>query len=259
MNVSQFAGLSGTVLFSSLRDCTVVSSQAKGGFLMCDVEMYILYASIMHHTYNCYYWNVNLFIYQGNSVPCFSHCLHLTHQQHLVYFMSSKLRRQRTLMLFSSSRETSAADCGLCFQNVTSMWIFPQQTRIPWIMIHVYSNTLNTYKASPHPHFRLSDHISLFLHPAYRQRLKQITLVLFAPQILRALCTTVYSHRLECVSSCSHIENSPVNIEEYAECLTTYISTSTGTGTHHTGQKISKQRPCMNSQVRHAVCLLSCI
>lgn len=81
----------------------------------------------------------------------------------------------------------------------------------------------------------------------------------FAPQILRALCTTVYSHRLEYVSSCSHIENSPVNIEEYAECLTTYISTSTGTGTHHTGQKISKQRPCMNSQVRHAVCLLSCI
>ncbi|XP_036378778.1 uncharacterized protein LOC118773792 [Megalops cyprinoides] len=37
---------------------------------------------------------------------------------------------------------------------------------------HVYSNIREAYKAAPCPHFGLSDHISLFLYPAYRQRLK---------------------------------------------------------------------------------------
>lgn len=36
----------------------------------------------------------------------------------------------------------------------------------------VYSNVKNTYKAVPRLHFGLSDHISVFLYPVYRQLLK---------------------------------------------------------------------------------------
>ena len=38
---------------------------------------------------------------------------------------------------------------------------------------HVYSNVKGAYRAVPRPHFGQSDHISAFLYPAYRQRLKQ--------------------------------------------------------------------------------------
>ena len=37
----------------------------------------------------------------------------------------------------------------------------------------VYCNVKGAYKAVPRPHFGQSDHISAFLYPAYRQRLKQ--------------------------------------------------------------------------------------
>ena len=49
------------------------------------------------------------------------------------------------------------------------MWIFP-----PMIKTHAYSNINSAHRGMhPAPHFRHSDHISLFLYPAYRQRLTQ--------------------------------------------------------------------------------------
>ncbi|XP_036413617.1 uncharacterized protein LOC118798303 [Colossoma macropomum] len=41
------------------------------------------------------------------------------------------------------------------------------------ILDQVYSNVRGAYKAVPWPHFGLSDYISVFLYPAYRQLLKQ--------------------------------------------------------------------------------------
>ena len=46
-------------------------------------------------------------------------------------------------------------------------------TRDNNILDHVYSNMRNGYKAVPHPHFGQSDHISVFLYPAYRALLNQ--------------------------------------------------------------------------------------
>ena len=46
-------------------------------------------------------------------------------------------------------------------------------TRENHILDHVYSNMKGAYKAAPRPHFRQSDHISVFLYTSYRQLLKQ--------------------------------------------------------------------------------------
>ncbi|KAI3375874.1 hypothetical protein L3Q82_003761 [Scortum barcoo] len=46
-------------------------------------------------------------------------------------------------------------------------------TREQSTLDHVYTNIRGAYKAAPRPHFGLSDHISVFLYPAYRQKLKQ--------------------------------------------------------------------------------------
>ena len=68
-------------------------------------------------------------------------------------------------------------------------------TRDQSTLDHVYSDIRDAYKAVPRPHFGLFDHISLFLFPANRQRLKQTTplskQVKLWSQILRALCRTV--------------------------------------------------------------------
>lgn len=92
------------------------------------------------------------------------------------------------------------------------------------------------------PHFRLLDYISLFLYPAYRQRLKQITPVSKQVKLCSLDTESImqdYAHTdLNVFQAAVTKENSPVNIEEYVKCLTSYISTSTGT--HHTGQEVSK-------------------
>ncbi|KAL6481971.1 hypothetical protein MHYP_G00100510 [Metynnis hypsauchen] len=54
-----------------------------------------------------------------------------------------------------------------CHQHVS----FP--TRESNILDQVYSNVRGAYRAVPWPHFGQSDHISVFLYPAYRQILKQ--------------------------------------------------------------------------------------
>ncbi|KAI4897628.1 hypothetical protein NFI96_030833 [Prochilodus magdalenae] len=46
-------------------------------------------------------------------------------------------------------------------------------TRENNILNQVYSNVRGGYKAAAQPHFGRSDHISMFLYPAYRQLLKQ--------------------------------------------------------------------------------------
>ncbi len=47
-------------------------------------------------------------------------------------------------------------------------------TRGKNILDHVYSNIKHGYKASPLPHLGLSDHISLFLTPAYRPLINRV-------------------------------------------------------------------------------------
>ncbi|KAK7888822.1 hypothetical protein WMY93_024382 [Mugilogobius chulae] len=46
-------------------------------------------------------------------------------------------------------------------------------TREENILDQVYSNVKNAYKAVPRPHFGQSDHVTVFLYPAYRQLLKR--------------------------------------------------------------------------------------
>ncbi|KAI4899983.1 hypothetical protein NFI96_001451 [Prochilodus magdalenae] len=80
-------------------------------------------------------------------------------------------------------------------------------TRENNILNQVYRTVRGGYKAVAWPHFRQSDHISVFLYPAYRQLLKQ------APPNWEVFRTAAVR------------EDCTVDLEEYASGVTSYIST----------------------------------
>ena len=93
----------------------------------------------------------------------------------------------------------------------------------------VYSNVKNTYKAVPRPHFGLSDHISEFLYPAYRQLLKQ------APPVSKTIKVWNEGSELvlqDCFNSRGMVGvfktpalrgDCTVDLKEYAAAVTGYI------------------------------------
>ena len=128
---------------------------------------------------------------------------------------------------------------------------------------HIYSNKPEAYKAVLHPYLGQSDHISLFLFPAYRQRLKQTTPVNKQVKLwssdTESIVQDCFAHTdCDVFKDAATQEDSSINIEEYAECVTGYISTCNDT--HHTGQKISKSEVLdEQSSTTHAACSLSCV
>ncbi|XP_024143131.1 uncharacterized protein LOC112155633 [Oryzias melastigma] len=98
---------------------------------------------------------------------------------------------------------------------------------------HVYTNVKGAYRAAPRPHFGHSDHISLFLYPAYRQRLKQSAPVtkpvqLWTPEIEDTLQDCFTTTDWDVFKAAATLEDSSVSIQDYADYVTGYISTCVG-------------------------------
>ncbi|KAI3356873.1 hypothetical protein L3Q82_003518 [Scortum barcoo] len=95
---------------------------------------------------------------------------------------------------------------------------------------HVYTNIRGTNKAAPRSHFGLSDHISVFLYPAYRQRSKQTKPVStqikrWTPDTESILQDCIAQTDCDVFKAAATQEDSSINIELYAEYATGYIST----------------------------------
>ena len=122
---------------------------------------------------------------------------------------------------------------------------------------HVYSSIRGAYRAAPRPHFGHSDHISLFLYPAYRQRLKQTNLVTkqvkrWTPDTESILQDCFAQTDWDVFKAAATLEDSSVSIQDYAEYVTGYISTCVDNIVPTIQVKrFPNQKPWINSQVRH--------
>ncbi|KAK2921577.1 hypothetical protein Q8A73_001062 [Channa argus] len=121
---------------------------------------------------------------------------------------------------------------------------------------HVYSNIRGAYRAAPRPHFRHSDHISLFLYPAYRQRLKQTHPVtkqvkLWTPETETTLQDCFALTDWDVFKAATTLEDSSISVQDYAEYVTGYISTCVDNIVPTILiRKFPNQKPWINSQVR---------
>ncbi|KAK2918358.1 hypothetical protein Q8A73_002729 [Channa argus] len=121
---------------------------------------------------------------------------------------------------------------------------------------HVYSNIPGAYRAAPRPHFGHSDHISLFLYPAYRQRLKQTHPVtkrvkLWTPETENTLQDCFALTDWDVFKAAATLEDSSVSVQDYAEYVTGYISTCVDNIVPTIQiRKFPNQKPWINSQVR---------
>ena len=119
---------------------------------------------------------------------------------------------------------------------------------------HVYSNICGAYKAVPRPRFGLSDHISLFLYPAYRQRLKQTNPV---TKQVKLWSSETESLMQDCFSQTDwDVFKAAATLffhqHTYAECVTGYISTCVDDIVPTIQvRKFLNQKPCLSSQVCH--------
>lgn len=122
---------------------------------------------------------------------------------------------------------------------------------------HVYSNIRGAYRAAPRPHFGHSDHISLFLYPAYRQRLKQAHPVikqvkLWTPETESALQDCFALTDWDVFEAAATLEDSSVSVQDYAEYVTGYISTCVDNIVPTIQiRKFPNQKPWINTEVRH--------
>ena len=121
---------------------------------------------------------------------------------------------------------------------------------------HVYSNIRDAYRASPRPHFGLSDHISLLMYPAYSQKLKQTNPTIKQIQL--------WNSETECIlqdcfattdwdvfKAAATLEDSSVSVQDYAEYVTGYISTCVDNIVPTIRvKKFPNQKPWINTQVR---------
>eukprot|EP00064_Thunnus_orientalis_P012830 superscaffoldBa00002011_g12866 len=103
-------------------------------------------------------------------------------------------------------------------------------TRDQSTLDHVYSDIRDAYKAVPRPHFGLFDHISLFLFPANRQRLKQTTPLSKQVKLwfsdTEGIVQDCFAHTdWDVFKDAATQEDSSMNIEDYTEYVTGYIST----------------------------------
>lgn len=122
---------------------------------------------------------------------------------------------------------------------------------------NVYSNIRDAYKDAPCPHFGYSDHISLFMYPAYRQRLKQTNPVtkqvkLWTLQTEGILQDCFALTDWDVFKAAATLEDSSVSVQDYAEYVTGYISTCVDNIIPTIQvRKFPNQKPWINSQVRH--------
>ncbi len=127
---------------------------------------------------------------------------------------------------------------------------------------NVYSNICGAYRAAPRPHFGQSDHISLFLYPAYRQRLKQTNPItkqvkLWTPQTEGILQDCFALTDWDVFKAAATLEDSSVSVQDYAEYVTGYISTCVDNIVPTIQvRKFPNQKPWINTQVRHMHCVL---
>ncbi|KAK0135720.1 hypothetical protein N1851_028397 [Merluccius polli] len=115
------------------------------------------------------------------------------------------------------------------------------------ILDHVYSNVKGTYKAAPRPHFRQSDHISMFLYPSYRQLLKQAppvskTVKVWNEESDLVLQDCFNSTDWDVFKTAAVREDGTVDLEEYASVVTGYISTCIQHCPHQVLQNIPKPK-----------------
>ncbi|KAI4905610.1 hypothetical protein NFI96_003218 [Prochilodus magdalenae] len=103
-------------------------------------------------------------------------------------------------------------------------------TRENNILDQVYSNVRGGYKAAARPHFGRSDHISVFLYPAYRQLLKQAppvskTIKVWTEETDLVLQDCFDTTDWEVFRTAAVGEDCTVDLEDYASGVTSYIST----------------------------------
>ena len=120
---------------------------------------------------------------------------------------------------------------------------------------HVYSNVRGALRAAPRPPFGDSDHISLFLYPAYRQRLKQSNPVtrqvkLWTPQAESTLQDCFATTDWDVFRAAATQGDSSISVEDYAE--TGYISTCVENIIPTTQvRRFPNQKPWVNREVLH--------
>lgn len=140
-------------------------------------------------------------------------------------------------------------------------------TRVKNTLDHVYSNIRSAYRAAPRPHFGHSNHISLFLYPVYRQKLKQTNPVtkqvkLWTSETEGILQDCFAQTDWDVFKDAATREDSSVSIQDYAKYVTWYISTCVDNIVPTIQvRKFLNQKPWINrySGTPHAACPLSCI
>ncbi|KAK2905565.1 hypothetical protein Q8A73_009508 [Channa argus] len=150
------------------------------------------------------------------------------------------------------------------FNQCSLQTVFPKYhqhvdipTRDKNTLDHVYSNIRGAYRAAPRPHFGHSDHISLFLYPAYRQILKQTHPVtkqvkLWTPETETTLQDCFALTDWDVFKAAATLEDSSNSVQDYAEYVTGYISTCVDNIVPTIQiSKFPNQKPWINSQVRH--------
>ncbi|KAI4899059.1 hypothetical protein NFI96_009056 [Prochilodus magdalenae] len=111
-----------------------------------------------------------------------------------------------------------------------ALWHVSFPTRENNILDQVYSNVRGGYKAAARPHFGRSDHISVFLYPAYRQLLKQAppvskTIKVWTEETDLVLQDCFDTTEWEVFRTAAVREDCTVDLEDYASGVTSYIST----------------------------------
>ncbi|XP_055487592.1 uncharacterized protein LOC129694857 [Leucoraja erinacea] len=129
------------------------------------------------------------------------------------------------------------------------------ETRGENILDLVYTNTPEAYKAAPRPHLGHSDHISVFLTPAYRPLLKQVRAerkhTRVWPEGAASALQDCFLHTDWYVFRTAASYDDLFNIEEYAETVTSYIAKCTEDVTiMKTFTARGNEKPWMTAEVR---------
>ncbi|KAI4905306.1 hypothetical protein NFI96_022731, partial [Prochilodus magdalenae] len=120
---------------------------------------------------------------------------------------------------------------------------------------NVYSDIRGGRKAARRPSFGDSDHISLFMYPVYRQRLKQSDPVsrqvqLWTPEAESTLQDCFATTDWDVFRAAATLEDSSVSIDDYAEYVTGYIHTCIENIVPIIQvRKFPNQKPWVNSEV----------
>ncbi|KAI4881784.1 hypothetical protein NFI96_011481, partial [Prochilodus magdalenae] len=131
------------------------------------------------------------------------------------------------------------------------------------ILDQVYSNVKSGYKAAARPHFGRSDHISMFLYPAYRQLLGQAppvskTIKVWTEETDLVLQDCFDTTDWEVFRTAAVREDCTVDLGDYASGVTSYINTCIETIVPTKRCRTYRnQKPWINCDVRSMLCARS--